>query len=68
MFESSVDFRRPSSTEGPDLSEGLRQPYSVTSTPVMPEQCEQKNNRQRNAEHPKKCASTKAHDVLLSGC
>jgi hypothetical protein len=39
-----------------------------TSALVMPEQCKQKHDRQRNAEHPEQCAFTKAHDVLLSGC
>ncbi len=28
----------------------------------MPEQCEQQNDRQRDAEHPKQCAPSKAHN------
>jgi hypothetical protein len=32
---------------------------------VMPEQCQQQNDRQRHAKQPKQSTSSKAHDVLL---
>ena len=32
---------------------------------MMPEQCQQNNDWQRDAQQPKQCASTKAHNDLL---
>jgi hypothetical protein len=39
--------------------------FLLARTSVVPEQCQQQDDRQRDAEQPKQCTSSKAHGSLL---
>src|ERR1051325_8180000 len=54
--------KRPHTPEG---DRGLSRCWALNPSLMVPEQRQQKNDRQRHADQPKQCASTETHSLLL---